>query len=260
MRPASGVLGQVEVLHALVLRETRTRFGRHHLGYLWALFEPLMWIGTFWGMFYILGRHAPDGMELVAFLTTGMAPFLLFRQTYSRTAGAIAGNRGLLFYPQIQPLDLVWARAVLEFAAMFVVFAILILGTHIAQGTPIIVDDLLTFVLGLASAGMLGLGLGLVLAGLTVFVPAVEKILGALTRPLMWVSGLFFTANSLPAGARDLLLLNPLLHSAEFTRTGWFPEYTERHASAGYLIFWIVALMFFGMTLERVARRRLGEV
>ena len=118
MRPASAVLGQLEVLHALVLRETRTRFGEHQLGYLWALLEPLLWIGTFWAMYWLLSRSAPDGMELVAFLTTALAPYLLFRHVYSRAATAIGSNRGLLFYPQIQPLDLVWARTVLEFATM----------------------------------------------------------------------------------------------------------------------------------------------
>ena len=259
MRPASGVLGQLEVLHALVLRETRTRFGRHHLGYLWALFEPLMWIGTFWGMYYVLGRGAPDGMEPVAFLTTGLAPFLLFRHIYGRAASAITSNRGLLFYPQIQPLDLVWARAVLEFATMFMVFAVLIGGIHIIQGTALHVDDFLTFVFGFTSAGFLGMGFGLTMTGLGVFFPALERIQGVLTRPLIWVTGLFFTANSLPASARHIFLYNPLLHSVEFTRTGWFHEYDARYASAEYLMTWIICLGFLGMTLERVARRRLGD-
>jgi hypothetical protein len=49
------------------------------------------------------------------------------------------------------------------------------------------------------------------------------------------------------------------LHSVEYTRTGWFHEYDERYASAEYLMIWIICLAFLGMTLERVARRRLGE-
>ena len=35
---------QLRVIGALILREIRGRFGRAKLGYLWAIFEPLMHI------------------------------------------------------------------------------------------------------------------------------------------------------------------------------------------------------------------------
>ena len=37
-----GLWLSAEVVHALVLRETRTRFGGHKLGYAWALLEPIL--------------------------------------------------------------------------------------------------------------------------------------------------------------------------------------------------------------------------
>src|SRR5215216_777475 len=107
-----GSLTQLQVIHALLLRETKTRFGANQLGYLWAFVQPSLWIGMFLVFDSLFGRTAPPGMSLVAFLTTGIVPFSLFRETTNRCVSAIEANKGLLFYPQVRPLDLVIARAI----------------------------------------------------------------------------------------------------------------------------------------------------
>ncbi len=257
MQPATGFVGQVEVLHALILREMKTRFGEHQLGYLWALIEPVLWVGTFLGMFYVVGRTAPNGMDTPAFIYTGLLPFIFFRETCARTVAAVSANKGLLFYPQIQPLDLSIARAMLEGATMAVVFAVLETANAAWKGEVPRVDDWLVFVLSFGAAGLFGACLGLVIAALAVFTPAVERLHGVILRPLFWVSGIFFTANGLPSSVRHYFMFNPLLHVIEFVRTGWFQEYTTEHASPRYVVFWIVSLAFLGLVLERVARRRL---
>lgn len=260
MQPASGVWGQFEVLNALVLREMKTRFGAHQLGYLWAVIEPALWIGTFVAMFWVLNRTAPDGMETVSFITTGLIPYLLFRETTGRAVSAISGNKGLLFYPQIQPLDLVLARAVLECFTLMLVFGVIMCGASIWSETLPRVADWLQFSLGFIAAAALGGSLGLLLLSLSVFSPAVERLHGPLLRPMFWCSGIFFTANGMPPPVRDVVLYNPLLHIVEFVRTGWFLEYRSLHASAGYVISWIVSLAFAGLVTERAARRRMEVV
>jgi capsular polysaccharide transport system permease protein len=211
-------------------------------------------------MFYFLGRGAPDGMELVTFILTGLIPFNLFREVTARAVSAVQGNKGLLFYPQIQPLDLVIARALLEAATLSVVFGVIVLASALWQGEAPSVHDWLVFMLSFAAAAALGASLGLTLAALGVFTPTVERLHGPVLRPLFWVSGVFFTANGLPPGARHVMLYNPVLHIVEFVRTGWFPGYTARYASASYVITWIICLTFFGLVLERLARRRLEVV
>ena len=59
MNAMRGVLPQLEVIQALILRETRTRFGDHQLGFLWAFIEPLLWILMFYGMYALMGRQPP---------------------------------------------------------------------------------------------------------------------------------------------------------------------------------------------------------
>ena len=247
---------QLQIVHALVLRETRTRFGRHRLGYLWALLEPLIFIATFGTMYLLLERPMPAGLPVVPFLATGFLPFLVFSRIMGQTMNAISGNKGLLFYPDVRPLDLVIARVVLEIATYLMVFGIIIGGVSLYEG-HFRVDNILVALTGFGLAAGLGAGLGLVFCGLTTFSTTVERLVGPITRPLFWVSALFFSTNELPTDARDVLLVNPLLHAIELTRDGWFTGYRVPEVNVLYPAAWMLVFLYFGLTLERVARRRL---
>jgi capsular polysaccharide transport system permease protein len=251
-----GFAAQYEIVHAILLRETRTRFGSHQLGYLWAFIEPLLWIGTFYGMFWVVGRTAPPGMDIIGFLATGIVPLLLFRETTKRVLAAISANKALLFYPQVRPLDLVFARSLLETGTYIGVFVVLMGSVAVFRG-HFGIDNLLLMFLGLVLAGTLGATSGLVLCTLSVYAPAVERLTGPLLRPFLWISGVFFTANDLPSHIRSLLLWNPVLHIVEIVRDGAFVGYTARHASLSFPLFVILCLGFAGLTLERIVRAKL---
>ena len=63
-----------------------------------------------------------------------------------------------------------------------------------------------------------------------------------MTRPLFWLSGLFFAGNDLPPSVRDIFFLNPLLHAVELTRDGWFVSYQTHYANVTYPLTWVVAM------------------
>ncbi len=251
-----GALTQLQVVHAILLRETRTRFGANQLGYAWALIEPALWIGMFIAVYSVLGRMTPPGMSAVAYLATGIVPFSLFRDTCQRCMSAIEANKGLLFYPQVRPLDLVIARAVLEAATHVVVFVLFMAGLALYEGPPR-VDSVLRTLAGFGLASGFGGALGLVCCGLGVYTATVDRLFPSLLRLLFWVSAVFHPVESLPQSVRDILLLNPVTHAVEIVRDGWFAGYDARHASATYVMLWMLVLSFFGLSLERVARRRL---
>ncbi len=250
------LLVQIQVVHALVLRETRTRFGQSRLGYLWAVLEPLLFIGTFVLVYRVVGRSAPDRMNIVPFLATGFMPYLLFRETSSRAMHAIEANRGLLFYPQVRPLDLVLARTALEIATNVLAFA-LIMAAYSAYSAEFEVSDPLQVLVGLGLSAGIGATLGLVLCASSVFSSTVERLHGPLVRPLFWFSGLMYPTGHLPLRYRNVLTYNPIVHAVELTRAGYFRGYRADHVGIAYPMIWIVVLAFAGLLLERVARRRL---
>lgn len=256
MNVGSVLLTQAQVVHALILRETRTRFGANQLGFLWALLEPVVFIGTFYALFSLTERSAPSGMNIFGFIVTGLIPYQLFREATSRVTVAVSSNKGLLFYPQVRPLDLVLARTALEYATWFLVLALLMGGEALVTGTSELQNPL--FVLfGFACAGALGATVGTVLGALSLYMPSIEKFSGALLRPLFWLSGIFYTANDLPLSLVEYLKYNPVFHCIEFVRDGFYHSYESIHSSAIYPISFVVTLALFGLTFERASRVRI---
>jgi capsular polysaccharide transport system permease protein len=251
-----GALVQGHVIHALILRETRTRFGTQQLGYLWALLEPMIWIATFAIMYKVADRRVPAGMDVVGFLATGIVTYELFSGTAARVGEAINGNRGLLFYPQVQPLDLAIARSALEAATMITVFILIMMLNALFFPEVPGIDDPLQVALGLLMAAFLGAGLGLTLCTLGVLSNVVERIRGPLMRPLFWFSGLFFILEDVPAQTRSVVLANPVFHCVEIVRSGWFQSYESPSVSGGYAFVIGLAFMLFGLFVERAVRHR----
>lgn len=250
-----GLVVQSEVIHALVLRETRTRFGAYRMGYLWALLEPALMILTFFVLFRIGKRGAPTGMDVFDFIATGIIPYNLFTSSVNRVADSISGNKALLFYPHVLPIDLALARALLELVTHSGVFLAL-MAAHAVFAQKLTVDQPLLVIAGLGLAGLLGASFGLIFCGLAQLSSVVERVRGPLIRPLFWVSGIFFTAASLPESIRRGFLWNPVLHCTELVRGGWFTSY-EAHADVGYVLHWALYLALAGLLLERLVRQRI---
>jgi capsular polysaccharide transport system permease protein len=253
---ARALNGQFEVLHALIMRETRTRYGAHQAGYAWALVEPVLMILTFYGVFVIAGRGVQYGMDLLGFLCTGLIPYMVFSNSTTQVSQSINGNKSLLFYPQVKPLDVVFARSILEFCTNIGVFLVLMTANVLYQQELHIHDPLL-IVIGFVLASLLGTGLGLVFCGLSQLSNVADRARGPIIRPFFWCSGIFFAANSLPEGLPRLLLYNPVLHAVELIRAGWYPSYDANYVDIPYVLFWILGLFLVGLSLEIVVRRRI---
>ena len=251
-----GFASQLEVVIALILRETRTRFGRNRLGYLWAVVEPVIVTLTFYAVLVVSKRELPPGMGTFGFVATGVLPYTLFSNSINRVAEAVNGNKPLLYYPQVRPLDLVIARSTLEAATLIAVF-ILVMGGEALVAQRLEIHDPLLVISGMAAASALGTGFGLVFCGLGQISSVVDRARGFLMRPLFWVSGIFFAAEMLPESTRNEFLWNPMLHVTEMTRAGWFESYEATYVDPGYVLWWIGGVVLVGLLLERWVRRRI---
>lgn len=255
-KAGAGLLVQFQVIHALILRETRTRFGHSQLGYLWALIEPMFWIGTMAGMYALGGSTGRTGMTMVGFIGTGIISYELFRNCESRVQVAVASNMPLLFYPQVKPLDMMISRVLLEYATWFSVFAVILGGEALLRG-DLDIDDPLLVMTGLLLSGALGGSLGAVLCSLSAYSSSVERFSNALLRPVMFLSGTFFAFEDVPPQVAAYLVYNPVLHVVELVRDGWYPTYTTTRVNMWYPSCWVVVLTLLALMLERVVRPRL---
>ncbi|MCA9618271.1 MAG: ABC transporter permease [Myxococcales bacterium] len=253
---ARGLVVQAEVVHAVFLRETRTRFGNYRLGYLWAIADPIIIIATFYTFFRLLGRSAPLGMDVFEFLTTGLLPYRLFASCAAQVGEAVNGNRALLFYPRVLPVDLAIARGLFEFVTYTTVFIVL-MGGHALYTQHLAIESPLHVIAGLLLLALLGTAVGLVFCAIGVVWSSADKARGAILRPFFWISGVFFTMSMLPGNIQALASLNPIIHGVELVRGGWFVGHGLEHASLTYLLRVILGLTLAGLLLERYTRPRI---
>ncbi len=178
---------QTRVVHAFILRETRTRFGRSKLGYLWAFFEPMAYIVSLLAIFSVLDRSAPINTSLPLFFLTGIMPWLLFSRTLSAVFSSIESNAPLLTYPQVKILDIVLARVILEFSTLFLVAFIYVLLLFYANELGQI-ESLLGVVIVLLISSLSGASIGLLGGVVKMYMPAYGAFQSILIRFLFFTS------------------------------------------------------------------------
>ena len=253
---ANALVVQGRVLYALILRETKTRYGEHKMGFVWAFIEPMVMILVMYLIFGAMRSMATGGIPIATFIIAGFVPFSMLRDTMSQTQGAIQQNTTLLGFPQVTTFDLIIARALLELAVLLSVFALLMLGAHLL-GVDARCENPLGVLAACLLLWILGLGLGFIFASVSPIVPSTRQITTQLLgRPLFLGSGLFYSIESLPEGVRDVLLYNPVLHLVELSRSEYFYEFESAYASWSYAASFSFGLLAFGLIVHRAMRKK----
>ena len=251
---------QARVVRALVLRELRTLYGRHRLGYLWAFFEPITHIGFWFLLWTFMHRgNVVHDMEPYVFLSCGLIPFFCFKNVASFVQGAISSNAALLQFPPVKQIDTVIARFILKSATMLVV-GLSIFGILIFTGVADWPSEPLKVLLATMAMLLLGLGYGTFNCVACHLFPTYSHFTGMIGRVLYLTSGLFFVSETLPAPVLSVLQWNPALHGVELFRSGWSSLYESRFATFGYLLVFGLVLLLLGLLLEpRVRKIRESE-
>jgi len=254
-----GLRQQAVVIEALILREVRTRFGKHRMGYLWALVEPCLFIGMWLAIYYWfrVGVMIHD-MTPVLFMSSGLVPFLAFRRVAQFVEDSISSNTSLLQFPLVKSIDTFLARFILESATQVLVGAIIFLSLIILGLAKPPSNLLQLFVSGGALLG-LGFGLGVFNCMIEAHLPAYGKISSMLFRVLFWTSGVFFLIDKFPKPIQEVLQWNPVLHGVELFRSSWSHTYQTPVGSIWYMLIWIFGFLLVGLVLERSARREILE-
>jgi ABC-type polysaccharide/polyol phosphate export permease/Flp pilus assembly protein TadD len=250
---------QCRVIQALIIRETRTRFGDAKLGYGWALLEPMLHITMLSAIFSLMMQGRPPiGTHFFIFYFTGLIPYLLFVHTSSAMTHAVTSNGALLQLPLVTTFDVIAARGLLEIITDVIVAVILLAGFGFI-GLAAAPDDLWMPSMALLATAMFGCGIGFINAVLTVRYRSWDKIWPQVTRLLYFFSGIFYVPGMMPDWARDALLWNPLLHAVDWFRAGFYGAYQPHWLDRSYLVILAILLLLSGLALERGMRRRLCE-
>lgn len=242
-----------------MLRETRTRFGRSTFGFLWALLEPLIFIGIFIMVRTVVREAYPSfGESIVIYVASGVIVFRFYSAIAGRTLAAISSNLALMAYPVVHPPDLIVARALLETVTMVLVMVVFWGMLSLIEEHRVIYHPV-TLLVAMGVTTFLAWGIGIFNAVLSRLVPTWQRIHSFLQLPLFIGSGIFYLPVTMPEEIKAILAWNPVLHCVEWVRTGIYLDYLPLLDRPYPIVFGAVALVL-GLGMERLFRREIMMV
>lgn len=246
---------QRRVLHALMMRELITRFGRDNLGVLWLVGEPMMFtlgVATLWTA---LGLSHGRGIPIVAFAVTGYSSVLMWRNSASRCSSAVEMNKPLLYHRSVQVIDVFITRILLEIGGATA--SLIVLSCCFTYSgwmrAPV---DLLMVATGWFMLAWFGAALALLIGAGTAFSPIVERLWHPAAYLFFPLSGAAFMVEWLPAKFQSIVLLLPTVHGVEMLRRGYFGSIVVSHYDLGYMLSCCLVLSLAGLFVVREAGRR----
>lgn len=246
------------VIAALILRDMRTRYGRHFSGWLIMVLWPLGHL-CFLGLGYLMAhRIAPFGSSITVFIGTGVLPYILCFYPARMIMLCLVQNQPLLQFPPVQPIDIVLARSTLEIINGFWVVSLFCFGLY-AFDVDFLPHDYTEAVLAIMSTIYLGFSIGFISAILYKLVRAWLAVQIGLLILMYIASGAFMPIWSLPQWMRTILWFNPLVHSVEWLRAAYYETTAYGIISKSYLIGYSTVLIFIALVLERAVRGRLMQ-
>jgi capsular polysaccharide transport system permease protein len=239
------------VWRALFLREAASRLARDPISWFRVLAEPVGHILLLMALFVSGFRQKViAGGDTSVFIMLGVLIFFMPRNMMNRSLAVVEQSDALYAYRQVQPVDTVIARVMLEALLAVMVFALAWTGAAL-YGLPVqVVDPLLAIAAALAM-WLAGLGLALVCSALSGVSGPGGNLVRTIRAPLYLFSAVMYPSYALPAHARELLLWNPFVHGVESFRLAFMQGYiVPQGLDLGYLARFAVVMIFFGLALH----------
>ena len=246
---------QMRVIHALLLREVITRYGRHGLGVLWIMLEPMLFTLGVAGLWYLAKMHTVSHIPIIAFAITGYSSVLMWRNTASRCSKAIEPNLALMYHRNVKVIDIFLSRIVLEWVGATA--SITVLTVFFASiGAMNLPSDIWPVIGGWLLLAWFSLGLGLIVGAISERSETFERTWHVVTYLMFPLSGAVFMVHWLPKAAQEAILWLPMVHGVEMIRHGYFGEVVPTYESLAYFAMVNLVLMLIGLALVHETGRR----
>lgn len=231
-----GFAMQMQVLGALIVRELQSRYGRHNIGYLWVIAEPMMLATVMGGIHEAanMGIHL-KGIHPFAFVLLGYNIFIIFRNVFNRGDHLLDSSSFLLLHRIIKPLDIILAKSLVEIVG--IICSLIILTTlGIMIGITNVPVRPLYLLLAVGLMSWLSIALSVLVAAYTYDSHLLSRFVHPFSYFMVPLSGAFFTMSFLPYWARGVMAWNPLLAIFELARYGQFEVASGDYLYPGYAI------------------------
>lgn len=247
---------QLRVIHALMIRELSTRYGRQNIGFLWVMVEPLLFAGVVALIWRLTKGPEEHGVSVIAFVVSGYIPITLFRHGVQRSVAAFTANGALLYHRQIKILDFILVRFVVEILGGLMAWAF-IGSILILLGLFPVPADIGLFIAGWMIYSLFCFSICLVLAPVSEMSEVMEKFVPVATYVMIPFSGLFYMVSWMTPNVREFLLLSPFVNGMEMMRKGIWGEELIAYYNVWNPLGCSMIAMVIGLALCRHVRRTL---
>jgi ABC-type polysaccharide/polyol phosphate export permease len=250
---------QSRVIHALLMREILTRFGRHNIGFMWMFVEPMIFTLGVTALWTVSKSFHGSTLPIAAFALSGYSSVLLWRNMPSRTIGAVVPNLALMYHRNVRVMDIYFARLLLEgggATTSFVVLSVIFISIGMIQPP----EDLLKVFWAWIMLAWFGIALALFLGGLSEEYEIVEKLWHPASYLLFPLSGAAFLVDVLPKQAQELILYLPMVNGVEYLREGFFGSKVRAHHDMEYMAICNAVLLLLALAqIRKISRTIVPE-
>lgn len=254
-RAESFLLRKARIVATLTLRESRVTFGSAKLGYFWAIADPVLGTALLTFIFSFITRQPPLGQSFPLFFATGIITIQYYQKLSGSLMAVFEANKSLLVYPRITETDVIFGRFFIITATYLTIYIVFFSGL-IFFGKATYPDRLDIVLVAILSIALLGFGVGVSNAVLCTIWPTWKRVESIATRPLFFLSGVFFIPDNFSANIRYYLSWNPILHAIDLFRVGYYASYQSRTLDLSYLWMCISLIVFISLGSERLFRKK----
>jgi len=246
----------MNVMHAVILRDIRSRFFNHGLGFLIQPMMPVAHLLLLLTIYGVTGRQAVYGDDLYLFFATGLVPSLTFMYISRFMALSIVINKGMLAFPAVHLLDIVFARSVLEIAGMILsVFIMFVLIS--ALGSNPYPADPVEALIAMSLTMILAIGIGIIASVISAMYPFFATIYALSTVCVYLSAGGPIYIQTFPEQVIYIASFNPVFHAVEWIRGAYYLGYPSQDLDKFYLVAWAFLSLAVGLAMERVLRKHI---
>ena len=184
----------------------RAEASRGYLGVLWWVIEPVMYMCVFYVAFAHLLKRGDE--NFVIFLLTGLIAWKWFQSTLNTGANSLIANAGLMNQVYVHKLIFPLTNVAVNTFKFLIILTLLLLFLQFTAAKVTLAWALLP-VLVLVQLYLI-VAVTCLLAAVMPFFPDLKVILDNVLMMFLFLSGIFFDVEKLPADVQAYLLLNPM--------------------------------------------------
>ncbi len=246
------------IMHALLLRELSTRYGRDNIGFLWIMGEPIIFAAGVSVLWSQIRPPYENGIPMIPFIVTGYLPLILLRQIVGYSVNAVRVSSTLLYHRMVAPLHLILSRSLIEFIGISLSFLVIVVVYHFLgfMMFPIHFTGFALIYEGWFLLAWISLAIGLVVSALAEIFEPVERVVQIVTYVAIPISGAFLMASDMPPKLRGMSEALPLIHCFEILRRGYFGDSVVTIYNVPFAVAWAAVLTLLGLVLVQFVRAR----